>query len=83
MHFLLKWPEKRKCLSPLLSSFAVQYPFRKVQVNQDSLKLNGRNQLLVYDVDISIFGKERQHDKDIYIYIKSLVFASKEIGLEI
>jgi hypothetical protein len=44
-------------LLPLLSTFALEYAIRRVQVNQDSLQLIGIHQLLAFADDVSILGR--------------------------
>jgi hypothetical protein len=58
----------------------LEYAFRRVQVIQDGLKLNGTHQLLVYSDDVSIFGGTVHTVKQ---NAETFVVASKEIGLEV
>ena len=48
--------KQREDLSPLVFNFPLGYGIRKIQVNQDGLKLNGTHQLLVYADDVNILG---------------------------
>jgi len=41
-------------LSPLLFNFGLDYAIRRIQINQDGVKLNGTHQLLVYPYDENI-----------------------------
>jgi len=46
-------------LSPWLFNFALDYAIRRVQVNQDGLKLNDTHKLLIYADDVNILGWKR------------------------
>ena len=67
-------------LSPMLYNFALEYSLRRVQVNQDGLKLNGTHQLLLYADDVNILGGSVHTIKE---NAESLIVASKENGLEV
>ena len=66
-------------LSPLLFNFALLYAIRRVQVNQDGLKLNGTHQLLACDDDVNILGGRIRTVKE---NAEALVVATKEIDLK-
>ena len=67
-------------LSPLLFNFALEYAIKRVQVNQDGLKLNGRHQFLAYADDVNILGGSVHTVKK---NAEALVAATKKIGLEV
>jgi hypothetical protein len=64
----------------MLYNFALEYAIRKVQVDQDDLKLNGTHQLLVYADDVNTMGGSIHTIKK---NMEALVVASKENGLEV
>jgi len=64
----------------LLFNFTLEYVFRRVQVNQDVLKLNGKHQILVCADEVNILGG-RVHT--IKKNTESLLVGSKEIGLKV
>ena len=64
----------------MLFNFALEYVIRRVQVNQDGLKLNGTHQLLAYADDVNILGGSVHTLKE---NAEALVAATRETGLEI
>jgi len=67
-------------LSPMIFDFTLEYAIRRVQVNQDGLKLNGTHQLLAYADDITVLGGSIHTLKE---NAEALVAAAREIGLEV
>jgi hypothetical protein len=67
-------------LTPLLFNFALEYAIKRVQVNQDGLRLNGTHQLLAYADDVNTLGGSVHTVKE---NAGALVVATKEIGLEV
>jgi hypothetical protein len=61
-------------LLPFLFNFALEYATRKVKVNQDGLKLNGKHKLLVYILGESILTIKNNTG--------SIVVPCKETGLK-
>jgi len=67
-------------LLPLLFNYALEYAIKRVQVNQDGLKLNGTHQLLAYADDVNILEGSVHTVKE---NAEALVVATKEIRLEV
>ena len=64
----------------MLFNFVLEYAIRRVQANQDGLKLNDTYQLLAYADDVNILGGSIHNLKE---NAEALVAATREIGLEV
>jgi hypothetical protein len=64
----------------LLFNFDLEYVIRRLQANQEGLKLNGSYQLLVYTDDVNILGGSIH---TIWKNTGAFEITSKEIGLEV
>ena len=64
----------------MLFNFTLEYAIRRVQVNQDGLKLNGTHQLLAYADDVNILGGSIHTLKE---NAEALVAATRETGIEV
>jgi len=71
--------KQRDALSPLLYNCPLEYVIRRVQVNQDALKLNGTHYLVVYADDNILSRNVHTIEKNPV----ALVVTSKEITLEV
>jgi len=67
-------------LTPMLFNFPSEYAIRRVQVNQDGLKLNGSHQLLAYADYVNILGGSTHTLKE---NAESSVAATRDTGLEV
>jgi len=66
-------------LTPMLFNFALEYAIRRVQVNQDAVKLSATHQLLAYADDFNILEGSINTLKE---NAEALVAATREIELE-
>jgi hypothetical protein len=73
-------PKQGDTLSPLFFNFALEYAIRRVQENQERLKLNATHQLLSYVDAINIV---RGNIDIINKNTEALLDATKEVGLEV
>ena len=68
----------KQALLPLLFSFALEYAIRRVQVDQEGLKLNGTLELLAYADRVNVLGESVHTVKK---NAEALVVTGEETGL--
>jgi hypothetical protein len=67
-------------LSPFFFNFALEYAIRRLQENQEGLKLNGTHRLLAYADDGNIVGENKDTIKK---NREALLDTNKKVGLEV
>jgi len=71
-------------LRPLLFNFASECAIRRIQVNQDCVKINGTHQLSVYADEVNILGGSVLPVKEnAAALVVAVVVASKESALQV
>jgi hypothetical protein len=70
--------KQEDALSTFLFNFALEYAIRRVQENQEGLKLNGTHQLLAYIDNVNTVGK---HIDTINENTEALLDDNEDVGL--